>query len=117
MKKPEPLIPTTFTVLRVLGPRKKHAVDLPRYPGFDGLRAVLKPLLDGKDFEHVSVLHEGRAADMFVDENGACDGQVRNDAATKIYRAYSLKRDPKTDPESLPAIYGTAILVDRRVWS
>ncbi len=111
------LVSTTFTVLRVLGGPRKHTIDLPLNPGLDALRAVLNPLLDGKNFEHVSVLNEGRAADMFVDETGACDGQVRNDAATKIYRAAELRRNPKTNPESLPAIYGTAILVDRRVWS
>ena len=111
------LIPTTFTALRVLGPRKVVTVDLPRDPGLDALRAVIRPLLDGKDMEHVSVLYEGRAADMFVDETGACDGQVRNDQATKIYRAAYLRRNAEIDPESLPAIYGTAILVDRRVWS
>jgi hypothetical protein len=67
--------------------------------------------------EHVSVLFEGKPADMFVDENGHAKNLPRNEAATAIYRAYSLRQHPNTDPESLPFIAGTAVLFDAPVWS
>lgn len=77
--------------------------------------------------------------DMFVDDSGApmllewqdvaCTkaaltrkgkGLPRNEAATAIYRRATIlgrtaiKYDG--DPETLPAIYGPAVLFDRRVW-
>lgn len=110
------MAPTTFTILRVLGRLQKREADLPAEPGYDRLKALICPLLNDKHFEHVSVIHNGKPADMFVDETGAMDGQVRNEAATKIYRTNWLKQHPKCDPETLPAIYGTAIVFDRRVW-
>ena len=63
-----------------------------------------------------AVLHEGRPTDMCVGEDSAYIGNIRNDDATKIYRANWMSQHPKTDPESLPAVYGPAVLVDRRVW-
>ena len=110
------LVPTTFTGLPILGRSKKVTVDLPRAPGLDDLRAVVEPLLYGGRMEHVSVLHEGRATDMFVCEDSAYAGNVRNDKATAIYRASWTGQHPKNDPESLPSVYGPAVLVDRRVW-
>ena len=101
----EVLIPTTLTGLPILG---RSMVD--------ALRAVVEPMLYGGRLEHVSVLHEGRPTDMFVGEDSAYAGNVRNDKATKIYRANWMDQHPTTDPESLPAIYGPAVLVDRRVW-
>ena len=113
----EALIPTTFMGMPILGRPMKATVDLPRSPGLDALRAVVEPMLYGGRLEHVSVLHEGRLADMFVCEDSAFVGNVRNNKATKIYRANWMSQHPKDDPESLPAIYGPAVLVDRRVWS
>ncbi len=110
------LIPTTFTGLPILGRPKKVTVDLPRSPGLIVLRAVVEPLLYGGALEHVSVLHEGKPTDMFVGEDSAYVGNVRNDKATEIYRANWMDQHPKADPESLPAIYGPAVLVDRQVW-
>ena len=111
------LISTTFTGLPILGRPKKATVDLPRAPGLDALRAVVEPMLYGGRLEHVAVFHDGRAVDLFICEGSSFVGNVRNDKATKIYRASALKRDPKADPRSLPAIYGPAVLVDRQVWS
>lgn len=74
------------------------------------------PLLDGGDLEHVSVLFGGRRADMFVDDRGIEKDLPRNEAATAIYRANWLSRHPGADPESIPAIYGLAVLFDRIVW-
>lgn len=97
--------------------RETQVLDLPQFPGLVGLRQVLRPLLDSADLEQVSVLFEGRRADMFVDDESATKGLPLNEAATAIYRAWSLKRDPDTDPDSLPAIFGPAVIFDRIVWS
>lgn len=77
---------------------------------------ILRGLLDGADYEHVAVLHDGKRADMFVDEESACKGLPRNEAATSVYRCNTLTQRPETDPETLPAIYGPAVLFDVRVW-
>ena len=74
-------------------------------------------LLDDAVMEHVAVLYQDRPADMFVDEIGAIKSLPRNEAATAIYRANWLKQHPRTDPESLDAIYGPAVLFHRIVWS
>ena len=90
-------------------------------PGYVQLKAVIEPLLDGDPMEHVSVLWEGKRADMFVSELGHVPLTTRlplqcNDAATAIYRANWLKHHPGTDPESLHWIAGTAVLFDDLVW-
>jgi GNAT superfamily N-acetyltransferase len=95
---------------------ERRDVDWPHDPGYDRIRDLIRPLLDGGKLEHVTVLHNGKPADMFVDEDFQDKGLPRNDAATAIYRAYSLKCQPGTDPETLPAIAGPAIIFERRVW-
>ncbi|MDB5596220.1 MAG: hypothetical protein JWM36_3181 [Hyphomicrobiales bacterium] len=94
--------------------------DLPIWPGLDRLRRTLcvKGRL-GEDvhLEHVSVLIDGRPTDMFVDEDGMSKGLPVNVAATKIYRANSLLRNPDLDAEKLPKIVGPAVVFSRRVWS
>ena len=112
----EALIPTTFTGMPILGRPMKVTVGLPRAPGLDALRLVVEAMVYGGRLEHVSVLHEGKPTDMFVCEDSAYFGNPRNDKATKIYRANWMDQHPKDDPESLPAIYGPAVLADRRVW-
>jgi len=86
------------------------------YSGFSALRPLFEELLDGGFPEHVAVLHDGKRADMFVDGDGIAKELDRNGAATAIYRNNTLTRAPGTDPESLPAIVGTAVLCSRRVW-
>lgn len=85
-------------------------------PGNGVLRDLLTPLLEGGHLEHVTVLHNGQAADMFVDEDFRAKGLSRNETATAIYRNAWLTRNPGTDPESMPDIAGIAILFSRRVW-
>lgn len=85
-------------------------------PDYEELVAALSPIFGRRTYEHVSVWYEGHAADMFVDELGHPKGLQRNDAATKIYRAATLARQPGTDPESMPCIVGPAILFTERVW-
>ncbi len=108
----------TYRILRANGVEETSQIDWPHDPGYDRLKALIEPLLDGAHLEHVSVLHKGGRADMFVDKEGHCKDPPlpRNEAATAIYRAATMRREPKTDPESLPYIVGTAILFDRMVW-
>lgn len=117
-------------VMRPDQPNELIHLKLPTEPSYRQLSNVIRPLLDGGDFEHVNVLadFEGglnfRPADMFVDEIGAPAGGKnlpRNEAATLIYRrATMLGRSaaPKpADPETLSAIYGPAIRFERKVWT
>jgi len=110
-------VKTTYTIFRVGVAPETVETDLPAEPGYDALKQLIGPLIDGEPLEHVTVLHEGERRDMFVDENSALTGLPRNEAATAIYRNNWLTRHPGADPESIPAIYGTAILFpDRQVW-
>lgn len=82
------------------------------------LANVIRPLLDGADFEHVRVFHEGEYRDMFVDEIGQLKGLPRNERATEIYRCNVLTHEiPPPDPESLPDVVGSAVLFDKPVWT
>jgi hypothetical protein len=110
--------PTTYHILAADGSRATHTVDWPHEPGYDRIKQLIEPLLDGAHLEHVTVLHDGQRADMFVDKEGHCKDPPlsRNEAATAIYRAATLRRAPKTNPESIPYVVGTAILFDRLVW-
>jgi hypothetical protein len=104
---------TSYQILEVHGKVTTGSVDWPEEPGYDLFRALLDPII-GR-FEHVAVLHEGGRRDMFVNEMSAFD-MPRNEAATRIYRNNTLTRSPETDPESIPAIHGPAVLFGRRVW-
>ena len=96
--------------------RETVTADLKSQPSYDDLNAIIRPLLDNQFLEHVSVLFNGKRADMFVDELGANKGLPINAAATDIYRAAWMKRHPRAEPLTLPAIYGTAIVFNRIVW-
>ena len=109
------LITTHYLVLPVGKTGESRQVEWPAEPGYDAIKAVINPIL-GAELEHVTVLHNGEAADMFVDEMGALKQLPRNEAVTAIYRANRLDKHPTTKPETLPAIYGTAILFARRIW-
>jgi hypothetical protein len=104
------------TIMRPDTDAEVREIDLPADPGFYKLDALLLPLLNGCDLEHVAVLHNGERADMFVDETGSLKGLPRNEAATAVYRNNWLTQHPKKSPEALPAIYGPAILFSKRVW-
>lgn len=106
---------TTYTVLHEDGRKTRGGVDWPPCPGFDAIRRLVEPLIDGP-LEHVLVLHEGTRTDMFVDELGHIRTVPKrlNDAATAIYRAFKVSRGAVAD--SLPTIVGTAVVFDRIVW-
>lgn len=107
---------TQYHIYRVGKPVETAEIEWPKEPGYRLIKELMMPLLDGAELEHVTVLFKDEAADMFVDEISALKALPRNDDATAIYRANWLKQHPSCDPETLPAIYGTAILFGRRVW-
>ena len=98
------------------GASRDQSIDWPREPGYDKLKALIEPLIGGGRLEHVSVLHDGKRRDMFVDDKGRMKGLPRNDRATAIYRTNWLTQHPEVDPETLPFIAGPAVLFMRRVW-
>jgi hypothetical protein len=106
-----------YEILRPDGTRQTRTVGWTRAPGYLEIADLIRPLIDGGELEHVSVLHNGQRRDMFVDENGHSKELQRNEAATKIYRNNWLTQHPKDEPESLPYIVGTAILFpDEVIW-
>jgi hypothetical protein len=105
---------TDFTIIRPDGTLERGNVDWPNDPGYDRIKTLIAPLVGG-GIEHVSVLHNGRRTDMFVNETGGLDGLPANDKATAIYHAATRARGQSV--KGAPMIYGTAILFDdRRVW-
>lgn len=108
---------TIATIYRPDGTEETQEVDWPREPGFKRLDEFLAPLIgvDSANWEHVSVLWNDKALDMFVDENGQSNGLSHNAKATEIYRNNAVKRMGKKT-EDLPDIVGIAVLFDRRVW-
>jgi hypothetical protein len=121
-------------ILRPGKNQERKAIFFPKSePSLDDLRAVILPMLDGAELEHVSVLADFdyetgltsikvnyQPLDMFVDEEGAIRGLPRNDRATRIYRHASVERmDISQRPElvaMMPVIYGPAVLFNRRIW-
>jgi hypothetical protein len=97
---------TKYTVIRPDRPHETHEIDLPKEPRFERIEALVSPLLDGGNIEHVNVLadFEGgsdyRRSDMFVDERGHDKLLPFNEAASAIYRRAHLTRHPSTDPKS-----------------
>ena len=108
---------TLLTIYSPDGTVETAEHDMDECPGLDALRAVLRPIFGGAYTEHVAVLHEGRRADMFVDEAFHAKGLPRNAAATAIYQANWMEQHPDDDPEDLPWIAGDAVLFGRPVWS
>jgi len=108
---------TDYTVIYPDGQSVDHAVDMPEEPGYDALRALIKPLLADQEFEHVTVWHDGKYTDMFVDEMGALVPLPVNLRASAVYRANVMAHQRPTPVEAeLPFIYGVAVLFHRKVW-
>lgn len=115
---PPPLIQTGYSIFYADGRVIYGQCKLPERPGYVALQQLLQPILDGALPERVNVWHDGKYTDMFVDEIGMLKGLDRNEAATAIYRANVLEHeDSPPAPEDMPAIYGTAVLFARKVWS
>lgn len=117
---------TVDTVFHVFQPDRKrhtevrHAIAF--HPGLVVLESIIKPLLgfDVESMEHVAVLYQGRASDMFVDELGAISTMTRsqpkpiNPMATAIYHAYA--KSVGQDMRHAPSIHGVAVIAMRKVW-
>lgn len=114
--RPDHALPTRYRVLPDVGDATDHSINWPREPHSDLINELCRPLIGGGFIERVAVLHDGAPMDMVVDEQGHMKGLPRNEQATAIYRAASLRRDPDLDPETLPWIAGPAVLFLRRVW-
>lgn len=99
----------------IVGTRETFHVALSGRPSLEELRNLIEPHLDGQRMEHVAVLYQGKRCSMFVGDNSAAT-RIRNVEATAIYRNNWLTQHPGTDPESLPAVSGPAVLFDRNVW-
>lgn len=114
----QPTVRTGYTILYVDRKSESGEIKWPHEPSYILIKGLVEPIVGGL-LEHVSVLHNGRRTDMFVDEMGHVgDGgpKPRNEAATTIYRAWSMSQNPTQDPEGLPWIAGTAIIFDRIIW-
>ena len=109
------MINTQFTILRADGTEEVRTERMNATPGYMVLQVLLKPILGCEYAERVKVLHDGQRLDLFVDEVGAVKRLPRNEKATAIYRNAVLTLEPGADPESLPPIYGDAVLFARRV--
>lgn len=115
------LIATKLTVSRFGQPSQEIEVQLPLRPGYDEIKKLITPLIDGADLEHVSVLADPnggdnyRPCDMFVDDMGRLKGLPVNPEATEHYRRFSVLHRGE-NPESIPAIHGPAVLLHRRIW-
>ncbi len=112
---------TTYVIFYPDGSSTEGSCDLEEQPGYDAINAVVRPLIrtlltKSDHMEHVTVLHEGERRDMFVDDEGQRKDLDRNEAATSIYRNNWMTHYPKTDPETIPYIYGDAVLFGRRIW-
>lgn len=107
---------TPFKVILPDGTIQDHSAKLDPQPAYEALRDLISPHLDGGRLEHVTVLHEGERADMFVDEDFLEKRLPFNAEATAIYRANALSWSPDVLAENLPAILGPAVLFSRRVW-
>ena len=108
------------TIFYADGRTESIEADIPQTPGYDNLKTILDPIFGALSWEHVTVLHDNRIMDMFVDECGHLKGMPRNEAATAIYRNATMSGRTgmgiPSDPEMLPFIVGTAVLFDQRVW-
>ncbi len=108
---------TDYTIFLTNGTQEQGSIDWPEDPRFDRISKLVAPIIgvEKTGFEHVSVLHNDRHHDMFVDETGQMKNLPLNEAATAIYRNYSIKKRG-ADAEDLPTIVGTAVLFHRRIW-
>lgn len=133
---------TKLRVMRPGEPGREVFAELPERPSYRELDALLRPLLDGGDLEHVLVycgeepwLGEAGYRDMFVDDEGhaqlfelAADGVTatrtrpgkslpRNAAATALYLRNVRLHEPTKPDDPDYFIVGPAVLFpERRVW-
>lgn len=105
----------TYTIFRPSDAHTTGEIEWPDEPGYKAIAAFVDPIIGGH-LEHVTVLHKGARADMFVEEFGAVNGMPVNVAATEIYWAASKARGEHPERDGAPKIHGIAVLFDERVW-
>jgi hypothetical protein len=112
------------TGYQVLFPEAKvlfGAVDWPFRPEDREVETMVRPYLGGHPSDRVQVVYDGTERDLFVvvalnSRIGQPSALAFNSGATSIYRNSWLRQHPGTDPETLPAILGPAVLFERPVW-
>jgi len=103
-------IPTPYRVIDIDGSEVDGEILMAMWPTKDDITKIVEPLLGtGAKMERVSVMVNGSAADMFVDENAQLRNLPVNAKATDIYRAGHAF--------GLPLIRGIAVLFMRPVWA
>jgi len=117
---------TRYTIYNVDGTTEDRTVDWPKEPGYEAVRKITDPVLNGAWLEHVTVFvrdthphikgFSDGYADMFVDEEGKLKGLPVNRLATAIYRENWLVHNPGSRAEDLDTINGPALLFHRKVW-
>ena len=96
------------------GAHEPEIRDLEKLPqGYDQIKAIVEPILKQR-LEHVSVLWQGKRADMFVGDESALDDLPVNRLATEIYHAAGKQRG--ANMAGAPVIYGPAVVFDQIVW-
>jgi hypothetical protein len=105
---------TGLTVFHPGEQPQSSSVELAPEPAWTSLQAILKPLLGCGRIERVAVLHNGKRADMFVDEDGHAKGLPVNLDATAIYQSFARSKGRPIDDAAV--IVGPAVLFDRPVW-
>lgn len=103
---------TRYTVFRPGEAPETDEIDLPEAPNLVDLGEVLAPVFPGARLERVAVLHDGKRADMFVDENGHAKGLPDNAEASAVYQAFARSKGMRNDH----MIAGAAVLFHRPVW-
>jgi hypothetical protein len=113
---------TGYRVLYPDGAVLHAAINWPDKPCRSQVEFLVEEILGpGEVALHVEMPDDRR--DMFVSALGHLrlndddsDGVPFNPIATSIYRANLMRARPGTDPETVPAIVGTAVVFDRVVW-
>ena len=107
---------TRYTIFRADGTKEEREVDWPAEPDYESIARLVEPVV-GDTLEHVSVLFEDEATDMFIDEIGHMrigGPKPSNKAATEIFQAHPVSKGLR--PEELPIILGDVVVFHRRVW-
>ncbi|MEN5275785.1 hypothetical protein ABE527_02430 [Brucella sp. TWI432] len=118
--RPPPPPPTVrFLFIPEIGSIKEHrfTISAATVVPLAKIRAATKEMFD-EDIERVNVLYLGEYRDMFIGATSSINGRhIRNIRATEIYRNNMIVNVPGTDPDSLPALSGPAVLFpDYQVW-
>lgn len=110
----EILIPTGLFTFFADGSIADEVVMLSEVPDAAELSIPLGRILNGP-FRHVVIRPAGEdKRDMFVREDA--EGMPVNEKATRMYRNMLMAGTRQTDRDSLPSVYGTAVVASRKLW-